>query len=267
MAFQSAPSTPKAASAPAPASEDARTPGKWRHPYLNEVVRRQNAGTFGDRNVRKLMWNGGALVATWFFGNTVRSYSLRLQNSSEYPAYPELALLALQLVLALNILIALYPLFRPKDTISDIPLTPTQRSLLGLDPSATPPLTPGTTYITPPRYRLSASRTASPASASKGPSSALSVSTGLSGRRPSAGASFSPSTSPLLYKAVSNGNRDNGRRPSFGSSSLSRSSLFGESSIGPASPSPVGGKRVNLGLSNKWLYERSRRLSASNGSL
>lgn len=35
----------------------------------------------------------------------------------------------------------------------------------------------------------------------------------------------------------------------------------------PATPSPIGGKRVNTGLSNKWLYERSRRLSTSNGAL
>ncbi|GIK00161.1 hypothetical protein Aspvir_004181 [Aspergillus viridinutans] len=266
MASQSAPSTPRAVSVLAPVPDASRTPGKWRHPRLNEVVRRQNAGTFGDRNIRKLIWNGAALVATWVFGNTVKSYSLRLQNLGQYPAYPDLALHVVQLILALNILVALYPLFRPKDDLSDIPLTPTQRSLLGLDPSTTPPLTPGTTYITPPRYRLSASRTATPAS--KGASSPLSGSAGLSGRRLSSGASFSPSTSPLLYKAVSNGGKESGRRPSFGSSStFSRSSLFGESSIGPASPSPVGGKRANLGLSNKWLYERSRRLSASNGSL
>jgi nucleoporin POM34 len=35
----------------------------------------------------------------------------------------------------------------------------------------------------------------------------------------------------------------------------------------PSTPSPVTGKKGTLGLSNKWLYERSRRLSASNGSL
>ncbi|KAF4264036.1 hypothetical protein KXV68_006322 [Aspergillus fumigatus] len=250
MSSQSAPSTPRAVSVLAPVPDASRTPGKWRHPRLNEVVRRQNAGTFGDRNIRKLVWNGAALIATWVFGNTVKSYSLRLQNLGQYPAYPDLALHIVQFILALNILVALYPLFRPKDDLSDIPLTPTQRSLLGLDPSATPPLTPGTTYITPPRYRLSASRTATPAS--KGASSPLSGSAGLSGRRLSSGASFSPSTSPLLYKAVSNGGKESGRRPSFGSSStFSRSSLFGESSIGPASPSPVGGKRANLGLSNK----------------
>ncbi|KAE8352755.1 nuclear pore complex component-domain-containing protein [Aspergillus coremiiformis] len=269
MASLSAPSTPRAAPSPAPTSDESRTPGKWRHPQLNEIVRRQNAGTFGEHNIRRLLWNGAALIATWIFGNSFKSYFHRLQKASRYSTYPDLSLCVLQIVFVLNILVALYPLFRPKDNLSDISLTPTQRALLGLDPSATPPPTPGSAYITPPKYRLSGSRAASPASRSGSP---LSTSASASGRRVSSSALFSPSTSPLLHKAVSNGGRDNGRRPSFSSPSpLGRSSPFRESSlgssVGPATPSPVGGKRVSLGLSNKWLYERSRRLSASNGSL
>lgn len=71
----SLPSTPKAAIAPTPAPtpDESRTPGKWRHPQLNEIVRRQNAETFGDRNLKKLSWNTVALVATWIFGDTFRS--------------------------------------------------------------------------------------------------------------------------------------------------------------------------------------------------
>ncbi|KAE8152507.1 nuclear pore complex component-domain-containing protein [Aspergillus avenaceus] len=298
MASPSTPSTPKA-TPPAPFADASRTPGKWRHPQLNEIVRRQNAGTFGDRNLRRLLWNGAALLGTGLFGNTFKAYSLRLQNFSQFSTYPDLSLIALQLIFLFNILVALYPLFRPKDNLSDIPLTPTQRALLGLDPSATTSLTPGSTYVTPPKYRLSGSgsRAGSPASRAASP---LSASASASGHRLSSGPTFSPSTSPLFHKAVSNGGRDTGRRPSFGSSSpLGRSSPFKEStfressfresgfgssfresnfgstfressfgsSMGPATPSPVGGKRVNLGLSNKWLYERSRRLSASNGSL
>ncbi|PWY90793.1 NPCC-domain-containing protein [Aspergillus heteromorphus CBS 117.55] len=317
MASPAPPSTPRVASAPAPTPDGSQTPGKWRHPHLNEVVRRQNAGTFGDRNVKRLVWNIVALFATWAFGNTFKSYSLWLQNISQLPTYPDMSLLVLRLIFAVNVLVALYPLFGPKDTFADIPLTPTQRSLLGLDPSSSHSFTPGTTYVTPPRYRLSASRTASPASKSGSP---FSASAGASGRRLSSGASFSPSPSPLLQKLVSAG-RETGQRPSFGSSSLGRSSSFSPfkdststfkdstssfrdstssfrdstssfrdstssfrdststfrettmstlstmSSVAPATPSPVGGKRVSLGLSNKWLYERSRRLSASNGSL
>lgn len=55
---------------------------------------------------------------------------------------------------------------------------------------------------------------------------------------------------------------------SFGSSSTFGRSSLKESTFGPpATPSPIGGKRVNVGSSNKWLYERSRRLSTSNGAL
>lgn len=163
---------------------------------------------------------------------------------------------------------ALYPLFRPKDNLSDIPLTPTQRSLLGLDPAATPPATPGTTFVTPPRYRLSTSRKASPASRSTSP---MSANASFSERRSSISTSFSPVSSPLLHKAVSNGGRDSVHRQSFGSTSpLARSNSFAESamsSIGPSTPSPLVGKRTSLGVKNKWLYERSRRLSSSGGAL
>lgn len=305
MASQSLPSTPRPGSTPIPTPDESRTPGKWRHPHLNEIVRRQNAATFGDHNVRRLVWNGAALAATWFFGGTLRSYAFGLRIFSDNPTYPDLSLLGLQLFFVLNIFVALYPVFRPKDDLVDIPLTPTQRSLLGLDPSASHHASPGTTYVTPPRYRVSASRTASPAGRSASP---LSASASFLGQGASSGPTFSPSTSPLLYKAVSNGGRENTRRPSLSSStglgssgfgtsgysasgftasgfgasglgasgfdsSFGSSSPFGRSSLReshfgpPATPSPIGGKRVNIGLSNKWLYERSRRLSTSNGAL
>lgn len=194
--------------------------------------------------------------------------------------YHEISLFLFQIFFILNIGLALYPLFRPNDDLSDIPLTPTQRSLLGLDPGASQPATPGTTFVTPPRYRLSTSRKASPASRQGSPSS-TSGNPSFSGRRSSIGTPFSPVSSPLLYKAVSNGgnsNRESVQRQSFGSQSfgstspLTRSNSFGEStlsmgSLGPGTPSPLAGKRPNLGVKNKWLYERSRRLSASGGTM
>ncbi|KAJ5688915.1 hypothetical protein N7462_003307 [Penicillium macrosclerotiorum] len=265
MASKSLPSTPKAAPA-TPASGGSGTPGKWRHPQLNEIVRRQNAATFGDKNLRSVIWNGISLVLTWVFGGTLKSYVRYLFGND--PFYQQLPLLFIQLLFTTNILLAVLPLFKRKDNLSDIPLTPTQRALLGLDPTATPPATPGTTYVTPPRYRLSTSRKASPISASRHTSSPLSTTPTFSDRRVSSGTPFSPASSPLFHKAISNGGRDSGRRQSIGSSSpLVRSNSFGESSIGPSTPSPLAGKRRSLGLSNKWLYERSRRLSASNGAL
>ncbi|KAL4926059.1 nuclear pore complex component-domain-containing protein [Aspergillus undulatus] len=264
MASFSLPSTPKPTPTSTPTPERSQTPGKWRHPQLNEIVRRQHAGTFGDRNVRKLIWNGVALFATWTLGNTFRTYSRWIQRTTELPTYPDLSLLILQLVFVFNILVALYPLFRPKDEISDIPLTPTQRALLGLNPSATSSPTPATSYVTPPKYRVSSSRAASPASHSGSP---LSNSASASSFRFSSSTPFSPSPSPLLHKKAANGGREPTRRPSFGSSSpLNRISPFKESIAMPATPSPAGGKRGSLGMNNKWLYERSRRPSISNGS-
>lgn len=211
---------------------------------------------------------------------------LRLYLLRRYPTNVDIAFIAFQLYLIVNIVVALYPLFRPKDDLTDIPLTPTQRALLGLDPMATPSPTPGSTYVTPPRYRLSGSRPASPLSrtsplSARKSQSPLSATASLSGHTFPAGTSFSPSTSPLLQKAVANGGRESGQRPSFGSPSplrrgsfessspFSRSSSFREStlsSLGPPTPSPTGRRGAGVALSNKWLYEKSRRLHASNGA-
>jgi hypothetical protein len=55
--------TPKAPSAPS-------TPvtGTWKHPQLDEIVRRQNASNFTDRNMRMLMYNFGGIVTVWALG-------------------------------------------------------------------------------------------------------------------------------------------------------------------------------------------------------
>lgn len=203
---------------------------------------------------------------------------LRIQWLRNYPVNLDVVLFALQLYLAVNVLVALYPVFRPKDELLDIPLTPTQRSLLGLNPMATPPPTPESTYATPPKYRLSGSRASSPLSKSSSPFSPM---TSGSGQSYSGGKSFSPSTSPLLQKAIANGSRENGQkqslrspspagRRSFGSPSpLARSSPLKESSMssfGPPTPSPTGKRGPGIALSNRWLYERSGRLSTSNST-
>lgn len=218
--------------------------------------------SLGSSGILSSLSELSACPAAWRTDKTLYSARRLSQNNT---VYHDLSLVLLQLFFIFNILVAVYPLYRPKDNLSDIPLTPTQRALLGLDPAATPPLTPGTTYVTPPKYRLSTSRKASPASRQTSPMSATPT---FSERRVSSGTPFSPASSPLFHKAVANGGRDSGRRQSFGSSShLARSNSFGESSIGPSSPSPLASKRTSLGVSNKWLYERSRRLSTSNGVL
>ncbi|PGH12973.1 hypothetical protein AJ79_03946 [Helicocarpus griseus UAMH5409] len=264
MASPSFPSTPRVASneaAPIP------SPGTWRHPQLKEIVRRQNASTFGDRNIKKIALNGACLISSGFLGTSFRRCSLWLGTILDMPTYPDLVLLAIRLLLLVNIVVALYPLYRPKDDLSDIPLTPAQRSLLGLDPSNSAPATPGTKYITPPRYRLSSgSRNASPISPSSSPLSARSGS--LSGSKSQDAPPFSPSPSPLFQKAMGNGTKDVRRRQSFGSPSpLGRSPSFQSSVLrAPSTPSPTGngngnGKNGNGVLTNKWLYEKTRSMS------
>lgn len=261
MASPLLPSTPRLSSV---RTLDTPSPGKWRHPHLKEIVKRQNAARFSDKNMRKILWNGGTLVASGFFGSIFKQYSLALGSLIEIPTYPDAILLFLRLFLLANVMSALYPLFRPKDEISDIPLTPSQRALLGLDPGSSTPVTPGSTYVTPPRYRLSSgSRRASSSSPNASP---LSGKGSSSGKQYYDNSPFSPSPSPLFQRAVGGGNRDSLsrdslRRHSFGSPSpLGRSSLRDSVLRSPSTPSPPGGKHANV-LANKWLYEKSRGVS------
>ncbi len=163
----------------------------------------------------------------------------------------------------INIAFALLPLVRPQDDLSDIPLTPAQRKLLGLPPSSRP-ATPNSAYSTPPRYSRTPSLAGSPASIKSYASSPLSaVASPASGQysSPRFGTSpsklnapqYSPSTvSPLLHKAVGGG---------VGLGASTASSVFGDG--GPATPTPTAGKRSSVSLNNKWLYEKGRRNSGN----
>jgi hypothetical protein len=187
------------------------------------------------------------------------STALTIPNPTTTTFY---ALNTIRLYLLFNFAYALLPLFpdlfpnlKPKDQVTDIPLTPSQRSLLGLDPSI-PSSLPGTPtsgdgkspFITPPRYRrlsgssfsgsspLNAPSTdrrsisatyysSSPLSASRNFSPSPAPSPFGSPSRGGSGSPFSPSASPLLHKAVgakpNNNHRDlvdGERRRSFGNS-------------------------------------------------
>lgn len=155
-----------------------------------------------------------------------------------------------RLVLLINIVLALLPLMRGKDDLSDIPLTPAQRRLLGLAPSSTPPA-PGSTYVTPPRYARSA--TGSPSSRS------LHSGSPLSGKGNAFNESgYSQNASPLLQKAM--GGSMSGRRDSYGSSlGNGRSNSFDM----PGTPTPSTHKGATVGLNSRWLYEKGRTSSGS----
>lgn len=148
---------------------------------------------------------------------------------------------------------------RKKDNLTDIPLTPSQRALLGLDPNDTPPNTANAQYITPPRYRRSSTpRNGSPSTPNSSNNNSpfsknASPSQGPLGNEPF----FSPSASLMWQKAVG-GSRDSSRRHSYGSSTPLRIGLGM-----PNTPSPPIGRGASVGLNSRWLYERGRVNSGS----
>lgn len=148
---------------------------------------------------------------------------------------------------------ALLPLVRRyyPDDIADIPLTPSQRTSMGLKASAPASQTPASTYaspayVTPPRYSRSTPRSSfsnqgeRPLMGSGSPHAGLGRSTSNSSYSPGLGSSAT-------------------KRASYGAGSPFSNSLFGESgsSTGPGTPTPSTGK-ASVGLNNKWLYEKRR---------
>lgn len=193
--------------------------------------------------------------------------------------------MAAQALPLLSIGMACLPLVRSKDDLSDIPLTTAQRKLLGLEPSTAQP-TPDSAYSTPPRYNRTPSITSSVGK--PGPTSPdFSASGSPDSLSTLNGSPYSPAVSaasPLLQKVLraSSYGPQNSFKSSYGPQSPLTASAYGSqspldastssfnlstgSSIfsePPPTPSPIGGpmggKRISVGLNNKWLYDRSRR--------
>lgn len=209
-----------------------------------------------------------------------------------------------RLVSCANIVLCLQPVIpyiSKKDQITDIPLTPSQRSLLGLDPSVQPTPSPAgssLSYITPPRYRRSSGSFSGSSQSGHGlsstgrrsisanyASSPLSTSrnaVGFSGtpvRRTDTASGFSPSpaASPLFHKSLNQSSQipdiDFGitGRSSFGASTgsgLGRSQSLRErprrESLEPGSPaSRTKSPQIVPGVNYKWLYDKGRGLPKS----
>ncbi|KAL8929525.1 MAG: hypothetical protein Q9208_001194 [Pyrenodesmia sp. 3 TL-2023] len=162
------PGTPQSTNTSAPPSATATpSPGRWRHPNFDQITRRQKASTFDESNVHRIIWNAGLIGVLWFLHSFLQSNPslISLLFSPASQSYLPFAFFFVGLIPIINVGVALYPLYRGQDNIPDIPLTPSQRALLGLDPNATPPASPGTRYVTPPRYPYSPTpRNGSPAS-------------------------------------------------------------------------------------------------------
>lgn len=280
-------STPQKQSAATPVTD---SPGTWRHPRMQEIVRRQEAATFTDKNVRRVAINVAILsIIILIHGLLARvlpakksfpylyvldsqylirddTDSARLTRVWYYSRYVYWAILFIP---TFNIGTNLLPLVRHKDDLSDIPLTPSQRKLLGLPPSSVQP-TPGSVYSTPPRFSRTPSISGSAGSKrsfSSSPRSPFSNqgSPIASNGNGNLGGLGSPS-SPLLQKAMSGARRSS--LGSLGSPNLlgvsTATSLFGGA---PDSPTPnPAAKRSSVGLNSKWLYERGRDRKSSSGN-
>ncbi|KAF2672675.1 hypothetical protein BT63DRAFT_420897 [Microthyrium microscopicum] len=221
-------------------------PGSWQHPRLTEISQRRLANTFDQAKAYAALSSAAILIASFVLPNVWPFASI----FDVLPSALTLPIWLVRLFVTYTGVMALGPLWRRPDDMSDIPLTPSQRALLGLGP-ASAPATPGTTYVTPPRYSRSTSRGASSSRMATGGSSPFGRSVSPSSGN---GLRGSPSSgSPLVRKAV-------GKRASLGSS-WGSSGGFGTSEAtdfgGPASPSPNGPQRtVSVALNNKWLYKR-----------
>ena len=281
----SAPATPQTQTLQASVSTP--SPGSWQHPRSDEIARRTKANTFDESNLRKIVWNGGALAVLFYAlsqyvhppipsTNMTSISELTGENNNSpwthtltqilQPLTTPLFLLITFLGLY-NILTALSPLIKTPDEMTDIPLTPTQRSLLGLDPTATPPPStpPGTQqYITPPRYpRSPTPRNISPL-ATTSRSSGSNYSTPITnspsfGREGSDSPGANLAASPLWQKTL--GKSAVMRRSSYGSPSPlgPGNGLLGT----PGTPSPTAGRGASVTLNNKWLYQKGRSASGS----
>lgn len=168
--------------------------------------------------------------------------------------YSEWGVLALRAFFLVNVVVALLPLVRRyyPDDIADIPLTPSQRTSMGLKPSGASQ-TPSSNYaspayVTPPRYSRSTPRS-SFSNHSERPL--------LSGSGSPAALGLGRSTSNSSYSPGLSGSAN--KRASYNGGSPFSSSLFGDSgsSAAPGTPTPSTGK-ASVGLNNKWLYEKRR---------
>ncbi|KAI5918573.1 nuclear pore complex component-domain-containing protein [Camillea tinctor] len=268
-------STPTKATASAPLAD---SPGTWRHPRMQEITRRQEASNFTERNAKRVALNVAAFF-TLILGHTVLSNVLPSRRTFSYELwyYFNNVYWLLLLLPVINIGFNLLPLLRPQDDLSDIPLTPGQRHLLGLPPSSAPP-TPGSAYSTPPRYSRTPSISGSTggsrrsfSSPGHSPSASL-YGSGSGSFMSGAGASFMVSPgSPLLHKAMQGARRSSfssigGAGFSPASSIATGASIFGGPPPDTPSPNPATMKRSTVSLNSKWLYEKGREHRGASGA-
>jgi len=242
------------------------SPGSWQHPRLAEINRRQRATSFDETKRRVLFYSVVILFLSYYIpGYLQLGHYISLSTTNQWLA--TWAFRLFRLTVTYNGYQALRPLlpWSKIDDLSDIPLTPRQRSLFGL-PATSTPATPGSVGThTPPRYQRSTPRAVSATSSriatagsspygQSGSGSPLSGSPIRSGGLGSGGSFSGSPANGLVRRATTGGNS---KRGSLGSSTSRllemEDSVFGA----PLTPTPSGGQRgVSVALNNKWLYKR-----------
>ncbi|KAK4501628.1 hypothetical protein PRZ48_007437 [Zasmidium cellare] len=260
----------KSESSPATVSTPLRAnQNGWIHPRMDEIIRRRSATNFDGSNTKNILLNAGCILATFFVPGLLYQILPHEWSRSIHP-YPVYVLWILRALFLANIGIATAPLWRTPDACEDIPLTPSQRELMGLPPMSRP-ATPQEKeqYVTPPRF----SRSNTPRSASSSTRAEVSGSP-LSGRGTPLDntGSFlrtspfdsqrrnSGSMSPLAGgSAVRSGGGGERRRLSYTNTSNRSSPLsFSEFDSSGSLQTPTKGSKPSMGLNNKWLYEKGR---------
>ncbi|KAK6498724.1 hypothetical protein TWF481_011299 [Arthrobotrys musiformis] len=150
------------------------TPGSWKHPKLDEVLRRQDARSFSDRRVSRALKNAAALGTTFvvthlFYSSRIYSGLPRNDVTGVFYLGVYYLIFIVRVIFAYNVAFAIIgPLLGP-DPMIDIPLTNDQRSSLSLPPTPQSTATNNPAdvshYITPPRYNRSSHLPQSPLSA------------------------------------------------------------------------------------------------------
>ncbi|KAK3640491.1 hypothetical protein LTR56_011829 [Elasticomyces elasticus] len=239
-------------------SPSVSTPGQWQHPRYEEIVKRRSANRFDSTNMRVVGLNAGFIaisVVVPFIASLIipRQYLLAAEPYQFY------ILLILRLFFAMNLIIGFAPLLKPKDNCDDVPLTPSQRQLLGLPPMSRP-ATPQEQqqYVTPPRYSRSTTPQSNTSSLRAQTSGSplngrpLESSTSQLGRRSVSGSPGMGGASPLAYGGLRS--NSGARRTSFQSSPLSTPEFDAAGSIS----TPTKSGKASVGLNSKWLYEKGR---------
>ncbi|KAK9471602.1 nuclear pore complex component-domain-containing protein [Dipodascopsis tothii] len=127
--------------------------GSWKHPSLDAVQRRGAAREFTQATSRRMVLNAVSWIAFHVGSRALASlaWMQELYAANEiFSRNLHYAGVALQMLFLWNIIDGLIKLARPQDRFEDLPLTPSQRKLLGLNPDVVPskPVTP----MTPPKY-------------------------------------------------------------------------------------------------------------------